>query len=132
MPRAAVLGLLLIVAPVAASREGAPPTLPLQATAQLDQSLAAAAKHQTHVWRDTAPINADGTLNGHAGGSRTNSGCLERKSWAAVTGLSVSHDIVPRGVSYTSCIIPSVATMYEPFVTRSQYASSSSNTCRRR
>jgi inorganic pyrophosphatase len=39
--------------------------LPAAATAQLAASLAASRAHGTHVWRDTPPINADGTVNAY-------------------------------------------------------------------
>jgi inorganic pyrophosphatase len=111
MYRAALLGLVLLVAPLAASRDEAPVTLPLQATTQLDQSLAAAARHQTHVWRDTAPINADGTLNGYIEISRgdrrkwefnmsANRRALDRTIPAAVGGYPVNYGFVPQTISY--------------------------------
>ena len=40
-----------------------PLVLPVAATAALRASLSAAAAHPTHVWRDTVPVNADGTIN---------------------------------------------------------------------
>jgi inorganic pyrophosphatase len=111
MSRAVVLGLVLLVAPVAASRESAPVTLPLQATTQLEQSLAAAAKHQKHVWRDTPPINADGTLNGYVEISRgdrrkwefdmgANRRALDRTIPTSVGGYPVNYGFVPQTVSY--------------------------------
>ncbi len=39
--------------------------LPAPATAQLVASLAASKAHGTHVWRDTPPVNSDGTVNAY-------------------------------------------------------------------
>jgi inorganic pyrophosphatase len=41
----------------------APEHLPGIARAKLEQSLKEAAAHPTHVWRDVAPVNQDGTIN---------------------------------------------------------------------
>ena len=37
--------------------------LPTLGTTQLDKSLEAATAHRSHVWRDTPPVNGDGTVN---------------------------------------------------------------------
>jgi hypothetical protein len=42
-----------------------PAELPAAATTSLARSLAASKAYRTHVWRDTAPLNPDGTLNGY-------------------------------------------------------------------
>ena len=47
---------------VAQSQRLAPDTLPATAVAQLEKSLEAARVHSRHVWRDTPPINDDGTV----------------------------------------------------------------------
>ena len=39
--------------------------LPAVATSQLARSLAAAAPHAKHLWRDSPPTNPDGTVNGY-------------------------------------------------------------------
>ena len=39
--------------------------LPATATARLASSLAAARPHPSHLWRDTPPTNADGTMNAY-------------------------------------------------------------------
>jgi len=43
----------------------APATLPALGTSQFAKSLEVARAHATHVWRDTPPLNADGTVNGY-------------------------------------------------------------------
>ena len=40
-------------------------TLPPVATTKLATSLKDAAAHARHAWRDTAPMNPDGTVNGY-------------------------------------------------------------------
>lgn len=52
--------LLACQAPGPTARE-----LPAAATAQLAASLAAAREHEGHVWRDTPPLNSDGTVNAY-------------------------------------------------------------------
>jgi inorganic pyrophosphatase len=96
----------------AATREqGAPTTLPGLATTELDRSLEAAGRHQSHVWRDTPPVNADGTVNGYveiARGDRrkwefdmgANRRAIDRMIPAAVGGYPVNYGFVPQTVSY--------------------------------
>src|SRR5688572_26042201 len=69
------------------------------------------------------------SLNFQRGGSIRKSGCDNANSSAALAGLSSRHVLSPSGVSNTLCIMPSVATMYEPGVTSLWYASSSAATC---
>src|SRR5687768_8874371 len=61
------LSLLFAVAPlVLATQLATPPQeLPAVATAQLAKSLDASRAHTKHLWRDTPPFNADGTINGY-------------------------------------------------------------------
>src|SRR5687768_12295484 len=69
------------------------------------------------------------SLNFQRGGSIRKSGCDNTNSSAALAGLSSRHVLSPSGVSNTLCMMPSVATMYEPGVTSVWYAASSAATC---
>jgi inorganic pyrophosphatase len=91
--------------------QGAPTTLPVQATNQLARSLDAAMRHASHVWRDTPPFNADGTVNGYveiARGDRrkwefdmgANRRAVDRTMPPAVGGYPVNYGFVPQTVSY--------------------------------
>ena len=60
--------LIFILLPIAAAAQmaGTPPrALPASATAQLVQSLDAARQYTSHAWRDTPPMNEDGTVNAY-------------------------------------------------------------------
>ncbi len=105
---------LILVVPCAvlAQHVGAPPrVLPPVAVAALAQSVTAAATHRAHVWRDTAPTNADGTVNGYveiARGDRrkwefdmaANRREIDRMIPAATGGYPVNYGFVPQTVSY--------------------------------
>jgi inorganic pyrophosphatase len=102
----------LAVALLLAQLASAPPaTLPAPAVAQLQQSLEASRPHATHVWRDVAPMNADGTINAYIEIGRG-----DRRKWElnmarhqrAVDrvmpdypgGYPINYGIVPQTVSY--------------------------------
>src|SRR5687767_12514240 len=69
--------LLILPVAVAAHMAGTPPhELPEIATAQLAESLEAARQHTSHVWRDTPPLNEDGTVNAYVEIPRG-----ERRKW---------------------------------------------------
>ena len=105
---------LLVLLPIAVSAQvnGTPPTsLPAPATAQLVQSLAAAKSRATHLWRDTLPLNADGTVNGYIEiprGERkkfefdmkANARRIDRVMPAQLGGYPVNYGFVPQSVSY--------------------------------
>ena len=85
--------------------------LPAGAAAQLARSLAAAAPHSRHVWRDALPINPDGTLNGYIEISRgdrrkyefdmsRNMRAIDRVISEAIGGYPVNYGFVPQTVSY--------------------------------
>lgn len=85
--------------------------LPPAATAQLVESLAAAAAHATHVWRDTPPLNGDGTVNAYIEiprgerrkwelDMRANARAIDRVMPAEVGGYPVNYGFVPQTVSY--------------------------------
>jgi inorganic pyrophosphatase len=89
----------------------APDSLPATAVAQLARSLEAARAHSPHVWRDTPPQNADGTINVYveiARGDRrkweldmrANARAIDRVIPANVGGYPVNYGFVPRTVSY--------------------------------
>jgi inorganic pyrophosphatase len=88
-----------------------PPELPAAATAALARSVAASKAHRTHVWRDTPPLNADGTLNGYieiARGDRRkweydmarNARVIDRVMPEDPGGYPVNYGFVPQTVSY--------------------------------
>jgi inorganic pyrophosphatase len=106
--------LLVILCPwaLAAQDFARPPAvLPATATAALETSLAKAAPHARHVWRDTAPINADATVNAYveiARGDRrkwefdmgANVRAIDRIIPVDVGGYPVNYGFVPQTVSY--------------------------------
>jgi inorganic pyrophosphatase len=89
-----------------------PPTiLPASATEDLRASLAAAAAHHSHVWRDSPPFNPDGTINGFIEiprGERRkyeldmarNERRVDRVMPATLGGYPVNYGIVPQTISY--------------------------------
>ncbi|HWI16685.1 MAG TPA: inorganic diphosphatase [Vicinamibacterales bacterium] len=88
-----------------------PDTLPARATAKLGTSLDAAKPHAKHLWRDTPPINADGTINGYieiARGDRQkwefdiakHERALDRVIPESIGGYPINYGIVPQTVSY--------------------------------
>ena len=105
--------LLAVVLPLAADGQitRVPDVLPAPATKALGDSLKAAEPHTRHVWRDTAPINSDGTINAYVEISRG-----DRRKWefdmAAdlrtidrmipedVGGYPINYGFVPQTISY--------------------------------
>jgi len=91
---------------------GAPPdALPETAAARLAQSLAAAEGHATHIWRDTPPFNADGTINAYVEiprgdrrkweyDMRRNERAIDRVMPPEVGGYPVNYGFVPQTISY--------------------------------
>jgi inorganic pyrophosphatase len=88
-----------------------PPELPALASAQLARSLAAAQPLKRSVWRDTAPLNGDGTVNGCieiARGDRRkwefdiakNARAVDRVMPADIGGYPVNYGFVPQTISY--------------------------------
>jgi inorganic pyrophosphatase len=88
-----------------------PNVLPPAAVSQLARSLEAAARHRDHVWRDVAPVNADGTVNGYIEISRgdrrkweldmsANARKVDRVMPTDVGGFPVNYGFVPQTVSY--------------------------------
>ena len=106
--------LLLVVLPCALAAQALPQPsniLPEPARTALTASLAAAAAHARHIWRDTPPVNDDGTVNAYLEIGRD-----DRRKWefdiganvlridrvmpADVGGYPVNYGFVPQTVSY--------------------------------
>ena len=107
-------GVLLLILPmtVTAQMAGTPPReLPETAAAQLVASLEAARQQTSHVWRDTPPMNDDGTVNGYVEiprGERrkfefdmkANVRAVDRVMPEKIGGYPVNYGFVPQTVSY--------------------------------
>jgi inorganic pyrophosphatase len=89
----------------------APDGLPPAALAKLSRSLEAARGHARHVWRDTPPRNADGTVNAYIeiarGDTRkweldmaANARAIDRIMPDSVGGYPVNYGFVPQTVFY--------------------------------
>jgi len=104
-----VVGLL---GAVAAQDFASPPrVLPTGATAALAESLKAAAAHTQHVWRDTAAVNDDRTVNAYVEIGRgdrrkweldmsVNARAIDRMIPIDIGGYPVNYGIVPQTISY--------------------------------
>jgi inorganic pyrophosphatase len=108
--------ILIVIAPLlscsTASEDVTPPrVLPARAVYILGESLRAASAHASHVWRDTAPINPDGTVNAYveiARGDRrkwefdmgANARAIDRMIPVDIGGYPVNYGFVPQTVSY--------------------------------
>jgi inorganic pyrophosphatase len=104
----------IVIVPGALASQNPQPgitVLPATATAQLARSLEAAGAHGRHVWRDTPPTNADGTVNAYieiARGDRrkweldmgANARAIDRVIPERVGGYPVNYGFVPQTVSY--------------------------------
>jgi inorganic pyrophosphatase len=88
-----------------------PEVLPATAVQTLSASLAAAANRSRHIWRDTPPMNQDGTVNAYveiARGDRrkwefdmrSNVRAIDRVIPADIGGYPVNYGFVPQTVSY--------------------------------
>ena len=108
---ARVAAIALTILPILVSAQQVPRELPAPAVTQLAHSLSAAAPHRHHLWRDTAPTNSDGTVNGYIEiplGERRkyefdmgrNVRAIDRVMPAAVGGYPVNYGFVPQTVSY--------------------------------
>jgi len=104
--------LALVVAAAPAQLAGPPPReLPAPATAHLAASLEDSRPHARSIWRDIAPLNADGTVNGYieiARGDRRkwefnirrNARAIDRVMPETVGGYPVNYGFVPQTISY--------------------------------
>ena len=107
-----VLLLLAFPVVVAAQMAEAPPrVLPATATSQLAASLEAARQHTSHVWRDTPPMNDDGTVNAFVEIPRgelrkwefnmqANERAVDRVMPEEIGGYPVNYGFVPQTVFY--------------------------------
>jgi inorganic pyrophosphatase len=111
-----VRSLLLIAAlacgaGVTPSQNMAPGALPATAVAGLVKNLDAARGHSQHVWRDTPPRNADGTVNAYIEISRgdrrkweldmrANARAIDRVIRESLGGYPVNYGFVPQTASY--------------------------------
>jgi len=88
-----------------------PAVLPAMGTAALAKSLEASTRHAKHVWRDSRPLNEDGTVNAYVEiprGERrkwefdmgANARAIDRVIPQSVGGYPVNYGFVPRTVSY--------------------------------
>ena len=110
LTRSLLLGVLLV--PWGSAAQSPPPAvLPSRATTALATSLKAAAAHKAHVWRDMAPINADGTVNAYIEigvgdrrkwefDMRANARAIDRMIPPDIGGYPVNYGFVPQTVSY--------------------------------
>jgi inorganic pyrophosphatase len=108
--RVAVVMTMLPCALLAQSGE-APKVLPATASTQLARSLEAAAPHARHAWRDSPPMNPDGTVNGYIEISRgdrrkfeldmsKNTREIDRVISERIGGYPVNYGFVPQTISY--------------------------------
>jgi inorganic pyrophosphatase len=96
---------------VAQIDESAPDVLPASGATQLIRSLEAATVHSRHIWRDTPPVGADGTVNAYVEISRgdrrkwefdmgRNARAIDRIIPEDIGGYPVNYGFVPQTVSY--------------------------------
>jgi inorganic pyrophosphatase len=89
----------------------APDMLPPSATRALSDSLVAAESHSQHLWRDTVPVNSDGTINAFieiARGDRrkwefdmaAHARIIDRMIPEDIGGYPINYGFVPQTVSY--------------------------------
>lgn len=101
----------LAAAVLAAAQSSPPVELPAVATTRLVDSLEASKPHVAHVWRDTPPVNEDGTINGYVEITRgdrrkfefdmkANERAIDRMIPPGVGGYPVNYGFVPQTVSY--------------------------------
>ena len=96
---------------VAGQAPAPPSTLPANITRQLAESLGQARRHPRSVWRDTTPLNADGTVTGYieiGRGDRrkfefrigANALAIDRVMPRTIGGYPVNYGFVPQTISY--------------------------------
>jgi inorganic pyrophosphatase len=105
------MAVLLPFVVVAQSAVAIPNELPAVAITQLTRSLAEARAYPRNPWRDTPPINADGTVNGYVEISRgdrrkwefrmaINARVIDRMIPEQIGGYPVNYGFVPQTISY--------------------------------
>ena len=103
-----LFGCCLAVLPALVKR---PPLAPATAAAQLRREPCRIEEPRWHIWRDTPPLNADGTVNGYieiARGDRrkwefdmrANARAIDRMMPGDVGGYPVNYGFVPQTISY--------------------------------
>ena len=103
--------LLIVALGLVQTAAQAPAELPAAAATKFNASLAASKAHKAHVWRDTRPLNEDGTINGYieiAQGDRRkweldiarNARAVDRMLPESLGGYPINYGIVPQTVSY--------------------------------
>jgi inorganic pyrophosphatase len=108
---AAIVSLVLLQTAAPPDLAAPPRELPASAAAALESSLAASRRHTRHLWRDTKPVNADGTVNAYVEISRNdrrkwefdmgaNRRAIDRVMPEALGGYPVNYGFVPQTVSY--------------------------------
>jgi inorganic pyrophosphatase len=101
----------LAMAPYVVFAQRVPKELPAAASSELARSLAAAERHAQHRWRDSPPMNSDGTANVYIEiprGERRkyefdmsrNTRVIDRVMSEQVGGYPVNYGFVPQTVSY--------------------------------
>ena len=104
----------IVVLPCGLAAQSGQPSLsvlPPAGTTQLAASLDAATRHPRHIWRDTLPMNDDGTVNAYieiARGERrkwefdmrANARAIDRVIAKDIGGYPVNYGFVPQTVSY--------------------------------
>jgi inorganic pyrophosphatase len=109
--RRVVVAMALLPATLLAQSQPSLKQLPAVASTQLARSLAAAASHTRHLWRDVPPTNPDGTVNGYIeiprGDRRKweldmsrNARAIDRVIPETIGGYPVNYGFVPQTVSY--------------------------------
>ena len=104
---------IVVLSSVLAAQSPQPPlnVLPPLGTTQLSTSLDATAGHPLHIWRDTVPVNNDGTVNAYIEISRgdrrkwefdmrANARAIDRVISEDIGGYPVNYGFVPQTVSY--------------------------------
>ena len=104
--------LVAVLLVVASQLPSAPPSeLPVPAGLQLMRSLEASARHPRHLWRDSPPVNRDGTVNAYIEiprGERRkfefdmqkHERFIDRVMPDSLGGYPVNYGFVPQTVSY--------------------------------
>ncbi len=104
---------IVVLPSVLVAQSHQPPlkVLPPLGTTQLSTSLDAATGHPRHIWRDTPPVNDDGTVNAYIEISRgdrrkwefdmrANARAIDRVIAEDIGGYPVNYGFVPQTISY--------------------------------
>ena len=105
------IAVLLIQPFTATNRSGPPLSLPAAARRQLADNLVESSTAISHVWRDVAPLNNDGTVNAYVEIARhdwrkwefeigLNMRAIDRVMPAELGGYPINYGFVPQTISY--------------------------------